>query len=53
VRECVEAGPFTRVRWLLHTADAQGLYARFGFVRPDEGTMERSPPPREPGRGGA
>jgi len=31
VREMVEGGSGPRVRWLLHTADASGLYARLGF----------------------
>lgn len=42
VREAVEGGGGTSVRWLLHTADAQGLYEKLGF-----GT-ERGPyPPME------
>lgn len=35
VREMVEGGeldPSANVRWLLHTADAQGLYAKLGFA---------------------
>jgi GNAT superfamily N-acetyltransferase len=44
VREMVEAGPFARVRWALHTADAHGLYARFGFAEPGRRAMERPPP---------
>ena len=31
VREIVEGESGSEVRWLLHTADAQGLYARLGF----------------------
>jgi GNAT superfamily N-acetyltransferase len=31
VREIVEGGRMPNVRWLLHTADAQGLYAKLGF----------------------
>jgi len=31
VREMVESGPFRETHWLLHTADAAGLYARLGF----------------------
>jgi len=31
VREMVDGGSGPRVRWLLHTADAQGLYAKLGF----------------------
>jgi GNAT superfamily N-acetyltransferase len=32
VREILEGGPSWRVRWMLHTADAQALYAKLGFV---------------------
>jgi GNAT superfamily N-acetyltransferase len=32
VREIVERGPSSNVRWLLHTSDAQGLYAKLGFT---------------------
>lgn len=31
VREIVDGGPRWNVRWLLHTADAQGLYQKLGF----------------------
>jgi GNAT superfamily N-acetyltransferase len=43
VREIVE-GSFGAVRWMLHTADAQELYAKLGFVegRPPYPLMERS-----------
>jgi GNAT superfamily N-acetyltransferase len=43
VREMVENGPYAGLRWILHTADAHALYARFGFARPDEKVMERLP----------
>jgi GNAT superfamily N-acetyltransferase len=33
VREIVEAGPLREMHWLLHTADAEKLYARLGFLR--------------------
>jgi ribosomal protein S18 acetylase RimI-like enzyme len=36
VREIVEGGegsPLAGVHWLLHTADAEGLYERLGFLR--------------------
>jgi GNAT superfamily N-acetyltransferase len=33
VREIVERGVAPEVRWLLHTADAEGLYAKLGFRR--------------------
>jgi RimJ/RimL family protein N-acetyltransferase len=37
----VEDGPGAALRWMLHTADAQGLYRRFGFGAPPENYMER------------
>jgi GNAT superfamily N-acetyltransferase len=39
VREIVDGGPRWDVRWMLHTADAQALYAKLGFT---------SGPPRYP-----
>jgi GNAT superfamily N-acetyltransferase len=42
VRESVENGPYAGCRWLLHTADAHGLYAKVGFVAPSERVLERS-----------
>lgn len=44
VREMVERAPFTPKRWLLHTADAQGVYERAGFGRPSKWAMERELP---------
>ena len=42
VREMVERGPYAEVRkWLLHTADAHGLYEKLGFGPPRGITMER------------
>ena len=41
VREMVERGPHSELRWLLHTRDAHGLYGRFGFAEPSERLMER------------
>jgi GNAT superfamily N-acetyltransferase len=41
VRFSVEDGPFAGCRWMLHTADAHGLYRKFGFAEPDEKAMER------------
>jgi ribosomal protein S18 acetylase RimI-like enzyme len=32
VRETIDGGPGWPVRWLLHTADAQGLYSKLGFA---------------------
>jgi GNAT superfamily N-acetyltransferase len=39
--EMVDNGPGRDFRWLLHTADAHGLYAKFGFAAPDRDLMER------------
>jgi ribosomal protein S18 acetylase RimI-like enzyme len=41
VRFSVEEGPYTGCRWVLHTADAHGLYRKFGFVEPSERLLER------------
>ncbi len=43
VREMVDGGSGPRVRWLLHTADAGGLYAKLGFGKgpPPYPLMER------------
>ena len=37
----IEEGPGARFRWMLHTADAHGLYRNFGFAPPDATYMER------------
>lgn len=39
--EAVMAPPGDRMRWMLHTGDAHGLYARFGFAPPDSTYLER------------
>lgn len=41
VAEMVERGPGRDFRWMLHTADAHGLYADFGFAAPDATYLER------------
>ena len=41
VREMLETGPLTDVKWLLHTEDAHGFYQRFGFGRPSRTALER------------
>jgi GNAT superfamily N-acetyltransferase len=41
VREIVDGSPFSDRKWLLHTADAHDLYARFGFGPPSERVLER------------
>jgi ribosomal protein S18 acetylase RimI-like enzyme len=43
VREMVERSPYTGLKWLLHTRDAHGLYAKLGFGEPGERLMERQP----------
>jgi len=42
-RELVERGPLASVHWLLHTEDAQELYARLGFTEPARPVLERPP----------
>ncbi|HEY2269613.1 MAG TPA: GNAT family N-acetyltransferase [Streptosporangiaceae bacterium] len=37
----VDEGPGAGQRWMLHTADAHGLYRQFGFAAPDGGYLER------------
>jgi GNAT superfamily N-acetyltransferase len=41
VRFTVDEGPYAGTRWLLHTADAAGLYAKSGFGPPGERLLER------------
>jgi len=41
VRAIVDDGPYSSLRWILHTKDAHGLYRRFGFAEPSERLMER------------
>jgi GNAT superfamily N-acetyltransferase len=40
--ELIENGPGADFRWMLHTADAHGLYRKFGFAPPDVKYLERS-----------
>jgi GNAT superfamily N-acetyltransferase len=41
VRKMIDEGPGAHFRWMLHTRDAGGLYAQFGFNPPDETYLER------------
>lgn len=41
VRVMIDAGPGADMRWTLHTDDAHGLYAQFGFAKPDDTYLER------------
>jgi GNAT superfamily N-acetyltransferase len=42
VREAVEHPDHRDLYWYLNTRDAHGLYAKFGFEAPGDGTMVRS-----------
>jgi len=44
VRFTVEEGPYADCGWVLHTADAHGLYRRFGFRPPEARALERPRP---------
>jgi len=37
----IDDGPGREFRWLLHTADAHGLYEKYGFAPPDRTFLER------------
>ena len=41
VRFSVDEGPLAGTKWLLHTADAHGLYRKLGFVEPGPSMLER------------
>lgn len=41
VRFSVDEGPLAGTKWLLHTADAHGLYRQLGFVEPGSALLER------------
>lgn len=45
-RMIVDDGTGRDFRWMLHTADAHGLYARLGFTAPGDLAMERPAPRR-------
>lgn len=48
VRRMIDEGPGARFRWMLHTADAHGLYAKFGFAPPTGTMLERPDTPEIP-----
>ena len=41
VRFSVDEGPLSGTKWILHTADAHGLYRKLGFVEPGSALLER------------
>lgn len=41
VHTMIEDGPGAEFRWMLHTADAHGMYEPFGFRAPDSTYLER------------
>jgi GNAT superfamily N-acetyltransferase len=41
VREMVDNGPYSELRWLLHTTDMHPLYRKLGFSEPDYKVLER------------
>jgi GNAT superfamily N-acetyltransferase len=41
VETMIEQGTGSEFRWILSTRDAYGLYARFGFHRPDDSLLVR------------
>ena len=41
IRAMIDDGPGVGFRWMLHTADAHGLYEQFGFGKPDATYLER------------
>ena len=45
VATMIDRGPGAGFRWTLHTADAHGLYRKYGFADPDDTYLER---PRHP-----
>ena len=44
VREMIENGPLSHLKWLLHTTDMHPLYRKLGFDAPGPKVMERLPP---------
>jgi len=41
VREMVENGPYSTLKWILHTEDMHPLYRKFGFSEPNYKVLER------------
>ena len=44
IAEMVQQGPGKNFKWMLHTHDTHGLYAKFGFVAPGPSCLERPSP---------
>jgi GNAT superfamily N-acetyltransferase len=51
VAAMIDRGPGGDFRWCLHTADAHGLYEKFGFAVPDATYLERPPAHKLPAGG--
>jgi GNAT superfamily N-acetyltransferase len=49
VRETVDNGPYGKLTWLLHTADAQGVYEKLGFKPPSVYPLLERPRAKAPG----
>jgi GNAT superfamily N-acetyltransferase len=47
IRAMIDEGPGADFRWMLHTADAHGLYRKFGFEVPDRTYLERKAGPNK------
>lgn len=45
LEEMLDRGPGREFRWMLHTADAHGLYQEFGFQPPNRSYLERPASP--------
>ncbi|AJT41513.1 GNAT family N-acetyltransferase [Psychromicrobium lacuslunae] len=41
VAKMIDEGPGAKFRWVLFTADAHGLYRKFGFAEPDQSALVR------------
>jgi GNAT superfamily N-acetyltransferase len=51
VAAMIDDGSGAHFRWVLHTADAHGLYSQFGFAPPDQTCLERKASPHMRGLG--
>lgn len=49
VATMIDDGPGAEFKWMLHTGDAHGLYAAFGFAGPTDSYLERPAAPHRRG----